>query len=318
MRIVRYFLLAFWGLLASGYAIAQTGESATVEDAGSAFPFVRIARDPGASAMAGAGMASLEAPAWAAFRNPAAVPLSNMRLLEAAVSFQSWMPGIDPARNIQGGVSIKAGSRAGLSLGFARQGYGSYTVYNDSGYASGTFAPSDMQLALGAGVLLSEQLSIGVQGNWLSSQLDSDTAFRQLSLSLGGCFRSGPLTLAGAFSQIAFGAEDKRGNVFRPAFSLDLGASYLFDFERSRLELNADASVYETGGVSFAAGAHYCLLDRVHARAGYRYSDPLAVLPSHAAVGLGVSLFGARLEGSYLFGSETLGGSWMIGLAYRF
>jgi len=56
----------------------------------------------------------------------------------------------------------------------------------------------------------------------------------------------------------------------------------------------------------------------VFARAGYHYGAAKEVIPSHASLGLGVKLFGARLDFSYLLAGESLGGTLALGLGYSF
>ena len=56
----------------------------------------------------------------------------------------------------------------------------------------------------------------------------------------------------------------------------------------------------------------------LHIRAGYRYAGKSAPLPSFASAGFGLKLFGASLEGCYLFASPTLGRTMMFSFAYDF
>ncbi len=295
---------------------AQT--DVTIDGSGSAYSAARMVRDPGASALAGAGFAAGDNPAWAAFRNAAAVPLSGIQRLDAALCYQSWMPEIDPGTNLQGGLALRF-DRLGLSLGFARQGYGAYDVYNAAGSRTGSFSPSDLQLSLGMGSMVGDHLSMGVQLSLLSTSLDASTTYSALSLGLSALWQKDALSLAAGVSHLGLSLSPEAGDDFRPPLSLDLGSCYTLPLgERHSLQGRLDGSVYENGGLSACAGLDLALWQLLDLRAGYRLSDTKAILPSHAAAGLGIRFKGIRLEGSWLFASDILKNSWSVGLAYGF
>ena len=308
-------ILCLCGLAA--VASAQTG-TVSVEG-GSAFPFARITRDPLSGGMAGAGFASLQAPSWAAFRNAAAVPLSDMRLISGAVSYQNWMPRTDLARNIQGGVALKK-DKLGFSLGFARQGYGSYDVYDAGGNAVGTFAPSDLQIALGCAYApIAERLSTGFQLSCLRSNLDAGTSSTTVTLGFSTMWIREDLTLAAGFSHFGLPISDNQGKEFLVPVSFELGGQYrIHAGDKHAVRFLLDGELQDDGGLNARAGLEYSFGQLVFARAGYRAANDKSIVPAHAAAGFGVRWKGFSLDASYLFASEILEGSWALGLCYSF
>ena len=82
---------------------------------------------------------------------------------------------------------------------------------------------------------------------------------------------------------------------------------------------NPDArDYYLSGNWSAAAGLEASFLNLVQLRAGYRFSSSNAVIPSHLALGAGLSLGPARVSLSYLTASEYLGGTLLFGLGVGF
>ena len=53
-------------------------------------------------------------------------------------------------------------------------------------------------------------------------------------------------------------------------------------------------------------------------RGGYRLASANAAIPSGLGLGAGLAWHGISLDVSFVTASETVGGSWMAGLGYRF
>lgn len=84
------------------------------------------------------------------------------------------------------------------------------------------------------------------------------------------------------------------------------------------LKAEAEFDYYFSGHIAASLGGEFNIKDLVFLRAGYRYAGKSAPLPSFASAGFGLKLFGASLEGCYLFASPTLGGTMMFSFAYDF
>lgn len=294
--------------LAAGFAATAAAQSSEV------LPFVSIERDPAVSAMAGAGVASGSASAFAAFRNAAAVALAEEKM-DFAVSCQSWTPDAMRSSNMNVSYNCKFGDRFSLSAAAAYQTGGEYDVTDASGNTKGSFRPSDILFGIGAGYRISDGLGVGVNLKYAGSNVADNTSFGTAAADLFIQYRFSAFSVAAGAANVGGRITAEDGTAFDLPAAAVAGFSYSDDFGRSSLQANVDLDCYFfSGNYAAAVGAEYGYGDTVFVRAGYRYASEGAVLPSFASAGVGVKFYGIRVDFSYL----TLGGSMCLGAAYAF
>ena len=295
----KFILISLLTVLAAGSARAQENPEV--------LQFMRTERSPRGMGLAGAGAASVQSPAFAAFRGAAVIPLSGLTM-DAGLAFQSWQPGneINKTTNIQFGGAGMLGPVA-LSLGGAWQ----------SGQPEGAFTPSQMLVAAGVAYGFGPHFSLGVNARYARETLAE-------GLSLGGF--SADITAAARFArdftavagvcmlgpQVAGSAKTYP----QPTHALAALAWHPVFGGVHAIEVLADAEYYFSGSAAGSFGLEYSYDKTVFLRGGYRLGT--GALPSHAAAGLGVQFVGFRVEAAYVFASESLSGGLAVGLGYKF
>ena len=274
---------------------------------------LRMDRNPVLLSMAGAGSTVTEVnQAFAAFGNPAAAALAPTRV-EAGVSYASWMPQYLSGKSLAAGVTAHPVESFALSLGASRLSYPSIELDGAS------FDPSDLQLGVGAGLAVSRELSLGVAVNYVKQALLEDYSLSGLSVSAMAqyCLGAGNVAVGLAHLGGKVGSED--GSDFPLPTSVKLAGDYSFAFgEDFSLQCAVDGDYYFSGNYSVAAGLNLGLAGIGFLRGGYRFASKQAVLPSCLGLGAGVRFAGVTLDLAYLTASETLSGTWMVGIGYRF
>ena len=273
-----------------------------------------VPRDPVLLSMAGAGSSmTASGPAYAAFGNPAAAALAPTTV-EAGVSYAGWSPEYASLNNLAVGVAGRPAESAILTLGMARQGYPAF----DPGDGT-SFSPSDLLLCAGAGLKVAPALAFGATVNYQKQTLLQDYSLSGVSVSPWVQYHLDALNVAAALSRLGGKVKSGDGSAFSLPSSVKLAADYGFAFsDLCALRLALDGDYYFSGNYAVAAGLNLALADTGFLRAGYRYASPQCVLPSCLSFGAGVRFAGVGLDFAYLTASETLSGTWMAGLSYRF
>ena len=270
---------------------------------------LRVDRDPVRLAMAGAGSSLTETgQAWAAFYNPAAAVFSSSKV-DAALSYASWSPRYAHASNIASGVSGHVKDNVVLSVGFARQGYPGLDIEPSS-----SFKPSDVLIRAGAGIAFSESFALGVTAGYAQEALLSDYSLSAFTLTAMAQYHAGGLNVAAGAVHLG----GKVGEGYPLPTSLKLAADYGLDFEDVGFKLALDGDYYFSGNYSVAAGLDLGIAGVAFLRGGYRYASQGAAIPSCLGLGGGVRFAGFELDFALLTASESLSGTWMAGLSYRF
>ena len=270
---------------------------------------LRVDRDPVRFAMAGAGSSLTGAgQAFSAFYNPAAAVFSSSRV-DAALSYASWSPHYAGAGNIASGVSGRVKDNVVLSVGFARQGYPGLDIEPSS-----SFKPSDVLIRAGAGIAFSESFAVGVTAGYAQEALLSDYSLSAVSVTAMAQYRADALNVAAGAVHLG----GKVGDGYPLPSSLKLAADYGIDLESVVLRFALDGDYYFSGNYSVAAGLDLGIGGVGFLRGGYRYASQGAAIPSCLGLGGGVRFSGFELNLGYLAASESLSGSWMAGLGYRF
>ncbi len=293
-------VLSLSGLTLSAQTSAEGNE---------AFGVLRVDRDPVRMGMAGAGESmTSQNQAFAAFGNPAAAAFSSSKV-EAGVSYASWAPHYAGAGNIASGVTGHVNERFVLSVGFARQGYPGLDIEPSS-----SFKPSDVLLRAGAGIAFTESFSLGVTAGYAKEALLSDYSLSAFSVTAMAQYRVAGLNVAAGVAHLG----GKVGDGYPLPSSVKLAADYGLDFENIALRAALDADYYFSGNYSVAAGLDLGIGGAGFLRGGYRYASQGAAIPSFLGLGGGARFSGFELDFAFLMASESLSGTWMAGLSYRF
>lgn len=295
------------GLIAAATALLLAIPSGATEPGSEALPFLRLHQNP-ASLAAGAASAG----------TAALLPFGGDRLC-AGASYLSYMPSVSRTDYISGGISSRFGSfgdagkeeisRFGATLNFTR-GAGREVYGTD-------YKPSDLLLNAGFGWAMTRQLSIGLNLSYASQSLTEDYSVKAVAADIFLAGKFGGFSFAAGASSLGGGVgSEETGDFSLPASA---EAFFAYDFPlagKHGLRASLDADYYFSGAFSAALGAEYAFGDIAFARAGYRYGGD-SIIPSFASAGLGFRFKGFELDAAYLFASETLGGSFALGLVFH-
>ena len=303
-RSVLFILLAGILFRAAFPAAAQT-EAGANEAMGS----LRIDSDPVLLSMAGAGFAmTSSSQAYAAFANPAAAAFSPDKL-DAGLSYGAWSPHYAAANHVTAGITGHVKENVALTLGFSRLGYPGLGFEPAS-----VFRPSDLSIRAGVGFGISESFAIGFTAGYAKEALLSDYSISAISVSALAQYHMEGLNVVGGLVHLG----GKVADAYPLPSSAKLATDYEVDFGSANLHIAVDGDYYFSGNYSVALGLNCGIGGIGFVRGGYRIASESAAIPSGLGLGAGVAWHGFSLDVSFLTASETLGGSWMAGLGYRF
>jgi len=305
------FLTLTSALLLSASAFAYPGTEAlqnrTSYPGDEAMPFMRVCRNPVAAGMAGSGLASTSSVGWASFMNPAAIVFAP-EVLNVGASFISWQPKYNPTK----GLSLSGSYRLkdfGFTLGF------SYV----NGRKIGDFTPDEVQFNGGFSYKFTKNISGGGNIRYASHSIYTGQSMSAICGDIYIFAHFGEFNITAGVASV--------GDKVKTAASSD---SYYLPYsavlagnwsktiaKKHSLEANLDLDYYFSEAISAAAGMQYGYKDMVFVRCGYRYGGN-SIIPSYASLGLGGKFNGLSINASYVFGSQTLNNSLLIGLGYSF
>lgn len=286
-----------------------------------ALPFIRIVRDPAAAAMGFAGSASSSSIAYSSFRNASIIPLANdINIVDAAFSWQNWAPDGTKSTNLNFGAGFRLlNGKLGLAIGGASQEGEEYDVYNSSGIQSGTYTPKDMLVNFGAGLLITENLSAGVNVRYAKQKISDDDSYDAFSTDIFVTWHVREFNVSAGISSLGSSVQDSEGNDYNIPTSVTLAGDWQKIFaEQHCLKVDADADYFLSGNFTLGLGAQYSWKDMIFARAGYHIGSSDAVLPSFMTLGAGFKFKGVRLDFSWLTGNDALKNTLAVGLGFSF
>ena len=299
------FLLLTAALCSTAFPAAAQTEAGANEAMGS----LRIDRDPVLQSMAGAGFAMTSTnQAYAAFGNPAAAAFSPKKL-ETGLSYGSWSPHYAAGSNLSVGITGHVKKNVALSLGFSRIGYPGLDFEPSS-----AFKPSDLVVRAGVGFGVSESFAIGFTAGYAKEALLSDYSLSAFSVSALAQYHMEGLNVVGGLVHLG----GKVTSDYPLPASAKLATDYEVTFGGGNLHIAVDGDYYFSGNYSVALGLNCGIGGIGFLRGGYRIASASAAIPSGLGLGAGLAWNGIALDLSFLTASETLGGSWMAGLSYRF
>ncbi len=302
-------------LLTAMLSLLSTYSNATGKN--EALPFVRIMQDPVHSAMGGAGLASASSIAYASFTNAANIPFSPDSF-DAGVSWQSWQPSSTSFINAGGAYNFSG--KFGLAAGFTYGINEPYRIFDDNGIEAGEFSPSDIQANIGIGWKFVKNISVGINVKYLGSTLAASHRYEAVASDIFFRAGFGNFSATAGVRSLGSSVKSSSGSSFSLPASAAVGLGYGSVFS-NRHEISAllDADYYFSGSISAAAGLSYTFNDLISIRAGYRYGGK-SVLPSYASAGVGIKLFGIKLDAAYLIssGDSPVKNTFNIGLGFEF
>ena len=275
----------------------------------SALPFIRIDRNPRSSAMAGAGMASVNNGWYAAFGNAAQLGFQPVKG-DVGAALQLWEMSneVDKTTNLQAGAGLRF-VNFGVALGAAYQ----------MGVMQGTYTPSDRLVSLGLAYNIGGFVSIGLNARYAAQHFTQEAKVSGFSIDISALGRISPeITVAVGVGCLGGQVQGSADAYPQPAYAR-AGAAWNHAFgPMHALELALDAEYGFDGAAAGTIGLEYGYNHTIYARAGYRLAGKKALIPSHLGLGVGLQFRGFRLEASYLTASPILGNTLNLGAAYKF
>jgi len=307
MRKLSVLFLGF--ALSSGIAFADGGKDA--------LPFVRIPRNAVTLGMAGAGTSSSQSIAWSSFSNSAVIPFFAGKG-DIGASYGLWAPKTNKTSDINLGGAYKISDKFGISIGGAYQMGQEYEQLSSSGVPSGTFRPTEMLVNVGAGFLLTDNLSAGVNLRYASQKISSST-LNGFGVDAHVLYHIGSANISLGVNNAGPKVSSTSGDKFFPASSANLSGSYDYEIDGQNSILGAlDLDYFFSGNFTAALGAQYAYKDRVFVRAGFHYGAEEAIIPTFASLGAGFKYEGFKIDLSFLLANENIGNTLSIGLGYCF
>lgn len=305
------YLLAAAAVLAGADAFAQDAIPAN-----EAMELLSYTRDAVQEGMAGAGSASTSATsAFASLSNPAVLPLA-VKKLSAGLSYGRWAPASVNTRsnNFGMGVSLGLGKRVGINVAAVYQARPS----RDFGGSYGTYAPSDILVAAGAGVAFNSWLSAGVSVKFAQQAILPDYKVSATAFTAMLQMHKGGLDVAAGVANVGGGVKSESGSVSPLPASARLAVDYSSNLGPVNLGAAVDGDYWFSGKFGVSAGLRAEFLKFFSLRAGYHYASQGAVVPSHFSAGAGIRYFGIGLDFAYVGGNPLIGNSILAQLTYKF
>lgn len=286
---------------------------------GAAFSFASFDMDARSAALAGTGKDSSGNIAWTAGANPAAMVFSD-KMVGVQAGYGSWMPASSPNSRMSAAAAYNSG-KFGIGVSYSGIFHPAYEVVGESGELGGTFAPSDMKLAVGAGFRLPWNMSVGVVAKYLESSLAAKQSYNGFSGSLYLGYSSGKLGVSLGIEDLGPAVKGISGQKYSLPSSVLLSGNYSFEFsDLHSLQADLDLNYYLSNAMAAALGVEYSFKDMAFVRAGYRVASRTAPAPGFLSCGLGVKLWGVGLDAAYIapVAGSPLGNSMLVSLSYSF
>lgn len=274
-------------------------------------PSLFIPSDPTAAALSGSTLAR-EATSFAAADNASAMSFSS-KTFAIASSYGMWAPKAADSKVIGIGSFFRVAERVRVGLVGSYLSDNPMNVTNANGAVTGSFSPKDIIARAAVSYLLTDELSLGVGGKFVSSSIAPDMSGTAFGGDVSVTFRQNGLTAALALCNLGSSISYGKDSYAMPTL-VRAGGAYC----KGSLVLSAEADYLLDGAFGAALGAEYGIADIAFLRAGYHYGAEDKGLPSFASAGLGVKFAGVELNVAYLLASETLGGTMTFGLGYSF
>ena len=274
--------------------------------------FLNVSANPRTSAFAGAAVA-VDAGATAVDDNLAAASFSESRV-EVALGYGLWQPRCSRTEVMSAGGFARLGDRFSIGASMRNFVEPSYDIYTEDGLVGDSFAPKEKAFGLGVSYRFLDCLSVGLSAKLASSSLAKSASARAVCADVTLSYRQGPVRAGAALCNLGGKVDYGTGTSYSLPSVARAGAAVVISGLTGSLEVDYSFS----GAFSAAAGAEYCLADIILLRLGAHYGDGKLSAPAYACAGVGLRVFCLNLDASYIFASETLGGSMCFSLGVRF
>jgi long-subunit fatty acid transport protein len=179
------------------------------------------------------------------------------------------------------------------------------------------FSPSELSVSAGASYSVLDFLSVGLALRYADSKLAEDASSAVFGADVALYFKKNGIKAGLSVNNLCTKVKFLDRAYSQPMMA-KLGAGYDLTLGNSALDFMAEVDVLFSGSLMAGAGCEYSFNEMVYVRAGYHYGSSVDVVPSYASAGLGISIFGAKLNVAYLFGSRILANSMCFSLGYSF
>lgn len=248
-----------------------------------------------------------------AFESNAAAAALSPSKYSAWAGVSSWAPATAGTFIAGGGASVRLGGKFALGASFKSFKDKPYDIVSASGSVSGSFAPSDQLISIGASYGLLPGLGAGLVLRMVSSAIAPSMKGSAFCADLTAYYSKGALSAGAGIYNIG-SKIDWGGDSYSLPAVVKAGAAYSV----AGLKAGAEAEYLLDGAFGASFGAEYLIAGIVPVRAGYHYGNKEKGLASYASLGLGARIAGVSLDLSYLLASQTLGGSILVALSYSF
>lgn len=301
-------IIAFMLFAVSSAAFAQQGKVA--------LPFLGIPQNTAALSMGGAYLSSGENLGW--FGNPAMMALSDYKA-DVSLAALDWTPTGTTYMDFSG--AVKLGRAFALAAGASYGRGAEYDITSSVKDPVSSFRTSEMQAGIGAGVCFGRNFALGLNVAYVSQTLTEKSSLGTLAADIYMSARSGDFTATLGMENLGgrVAVQKNASTKYPLPTALAAGVAWNRIFaEIHRIELLADFDYY-LSAASFGTqlGASYTWNGLASVRGGYHYGK---FIPSFASAGLGVSVFGVKLDFTYLIAGKDnpLRNTLAFTLGYRF
>ena len=188
-----------------------------------------------------------------------------------------------------------------------------YDVVGVGGMVSGTFAPKDIIVGLGASYAITSALSVGATVHAVSSSIGPEANGMAFCADINASYAIGAFNVAVGACNLGTPISYGKDSYALPALAKVSGSWSGFG-----LTAGAEVDYLFSGALMAGVGVEYGLWDKLFVRGGFHYGDSEKAIPTYASLGLGAKLAGFRLDASYLLASKTLGNTILVSLGYAF
>ena len=279
-------------------ALALCGAVSYATEPGSeALPFIRVKADAAVLGLGGTGIGN----------NTVYSVLGGDRLSVRAGGAR-WMPDINSTTYMGLGGMYNLGNVA-FSVD-VMSGKGARIESED-------YTPGSLFLQAGGAYRLTDNISFGADLVYASENLLKDYSYSAFAVNAFVAGRFGGFCFAAGLSSLGSAVSSSTSGKFSLPSSATLDAAYTFRFGESSFKAAATMDYFFSGTLAASVGAEYKVYDIISARVGY-HAGGESVIPSFASAGFGMQYSGVSFDLAYLFGSESLNGTFALTLGYRF
>ena len=170
-----------------------------------------------------------------------------------------------------------------------------YQMMEANGLTSDMFRPKEGMFGVGVACRIIDGLAVGANFKLGASGIAPEASATVFAADIHAMYSIKGVNIGVGVSNLGTKADYGYGGYDIPML-VRAGASYsIFG-----LTVSAEADYQAGYGFMASASTEYDILGWVDVRAGYHYGGANTVLPSFTSVGLGVNIFGVRLNAAYL------------------